>query len=67
MYDGAELGRALAADRSNEWPRLSETKTKFPRSASEAPAAEAGFEVLSGATTRLRALSIFFSGHQATK
>ncbi len=64
MYDGAELGKAIAANPGDlEAALLSYENDLFPRSASEAAAAEAIFEVLYGDHAP-QSLLDFFSGHQ---
>ncbi|MDB6078636.1 MAG: monooxygenase FAD-binding protein [Akkermansiaceae bacterium] len=65
MYDGAELGKAIAARPGDLEAALSDYETElFPRSASAAVEAEALLKVLFGDEAPY-SLVDFFSGHQA--
>ncbi len=63
MYDGAELGKMLAANRGDvEAALLAYEENLFPRSASEAAEADRGQEVLFGNNSP-QSLLDFFAGH----
>ena len=63
MYDGAELGKMIAANRGDvEAALLAYEENLFPRSASEAVEADRGQEVLFGANAP-QGLLDFFAGH----
>jgi 2-polyprenyl-6-methoxyphenol hydroxylase-like FAD-dependent oxidoreductase len=67
MYDGAELGKAIAAHPDAPEAALAAKEQElFPRSASAAAEADALSEVLFGEETP-RSLVEMFSGHQAAK
>jgi 2-polyprenyl-6-methoxyphenol hydroxylase-like FAD-dependent oxidoreductase len=67
MFDGAELGKAIAANRGDVEAALLEYETDlFPRSASEAAQAERMQEVLFGDNSP-QSLLDFFTSHQPAK
>jgi 2-polyprenyl-6-methoxyphenol hydroxylase-like FAD-dependent oxidoreductase len=67
MYDGAELGKAIATNRGDvEAALLAYEKKLFPRSASAAAAANEQQEQLFGANAP-QSLIDFFTGNQPVK
>jgi hypothetical protein len=64
MFDGAELGKAIAANPGDvEAALLAYEKELFPRSASEAAEAEGGLKVCLGPNAP-QSLVDFFTNHQ---